>query len=1022
MSMPGARFTVALIVAASACLLLLPGLAHAQAIGGTVSDSTGAVLPGVTVEARSPALIEQVRTAVTDGNGQYLIVALETGVYSVTFTLPGFSTVVRDAVELSGGFTANIDVELPVGALEETVIVTQASPEIDVQSVEQRETIDRDIYEALPTARSYDSMALLVPALNIQGGPTTSLSADTGGLTGGGNNRMSIHGSRDADSVVELDGMDINQVAFEGAPAGSPFDAPIEEFVYDYSGSSAEVETGGVRLNLIPKEGSNAFSGGFHADLSHSAWLANNIDQKLIDRGIAGGKDGGTGMDQNWRVAPSVGGPIARDRLWFFTTYSFRRASLLPAGLFLNQDTSAGSYLPNLDERAIDRSDNWEGSLRLTWQASGKDKVQAFFRNYISNRLPNLSGSALDPIWIAPEAGSETAGSVNSYQLSWVRPQTNRILFEVAVGLQPFGTDLYALDAETQAARGRDNVFDARTDLHGSYEATTSTMIRNMGFFFGGTDVHFSTTNTTVRGSMSYVTGSHNLKVGVQLNEKWQNESYRSGNNWTNQITFRGRPVQARFHARPNETNELTNLGIYAQDQWTIDRLTLNLGVRFDYFKGAYPEQTTEAMTWAPTPRTFPGATVASWKDIQPRLGVVYDLRGDGRTALKASASRYGERNAIALAGEVNPVANNVLMSRTWLDGLVCLNPAVCVRGDGRVQGNPLLPYPNGEILSFNPNPGFASPAVTDTFDPDYAFGWGKKQANWAFSGSLQHEVRPGVTVDVGYFRRAYLNLSAVDDESNSPEDWDEWVFMVPVDERLPNGGGYPLTLVDLNPAALGVPQNVTRSADVFGGRSESWHGVDLNFSARFEDVLFQGGFATGKRTVDNCAVNAALPERINEGAGGLTGGGDSVVPVEHCANETPWIHQGSLFGSYTFPYDIVLSGTFFSRAGTPRLAVIPVPNAVAEAALGRPPTETSIAVNVITPGSAYGDRLNQVDLRLAKIISMAGAANLRASFDLYNVFNANAVSRERYTLRNYLQPVGVQVGRMVKLSFQFNF
>ena len=240
-------------------------------------------------------------------------------------------------------------------------------------------------------------------------------------------------------------------------------------------GGTVTDTTGGVRLNLIPKEGSNAFSGRFHADLSHAAWLANNIDQELIDRGIAGGKDGGTGMDQNWRVAPSVGGPIARDRLWFFTTYSFRRASLLPAGLFLNQDTSAGTYLPNLDERAIDRSDNWEGSLRLTWQASEKDKVQAFFRNYISNRLPNLSGSALDPIWISPEAGSETAGSVNSYQLSWVRPQTNRILFEVAVGLQPMGSSLLPLDAETQAARGHDNVFDARTDLHGSYEATTST-------------------------------------------------------------------------------------------------------------------------------------------------------------------------------------------------------------------------------------------------------------------------------------------------------------------------------------------------------------------------------------------------------------------------------------------------------------------------------------------------------------------------------------------------------------------
>ena len=115
MRMVDMRRVAAGLLAASACLLLLPGLASAQAIGGTVSDSTGAVLPGVTVEARSPALIEQVRTAVTDGNGQYLIVALETGEYSVTFTLPGFSTVVRDAVELSGGFTANIDVELPVG-------------------------------------------------------------------------------------------------------------------------------------------------------------------------------------------------------------------------------------------------------------------------------------------------------------------------------------------------------------------------------------------------------------------------------------------------------------------------------------------------------------------------------------------------------------------------------------------------------------------------------------------------------------------------------------------------------------------------------------------------------------------------------------------------------------------------------------------------------------------------------------------------------------------------------------------
>ena len=245
---------LALLLSVS-CLLLVPSLANAQAIGGTVTDATGGILPGVTVEARSPALIEQVRTAVTDGSGQYLIIALETGVYDVTFTLPGFSTLVREGVELGGGFTANIDVEMAVGALEETVTVTEASPVIDVQSVVQSETINAELFEILPTTRGYDSLVLLIPAMNIQGGPTTSLSVDTGGLSGEGNNRLSIHGSEMADGEIHVDGMDSNLVAFEGAPQGTPFDTAIQEYIYDYSSNSAEVETWGVRMNLITKGG-----------------------------------------------------------------------------------------------------------------------------------------------------------------------------------------------------------------------------------------------------------------------------------------------------------------------------------------------------------------------------------------------------------------------------------------------------------------------------------------------------------------------------------------------------------------------------------------------------------------------------------------------------------------------------------------------------------------------------------------------------------------------------------------------
>ena len=145
------------------CLALAPATAAAQQIGGTVTDATGAVLPGVTVEARSPALIEQVRTAVTDGNGQYLIVALETGAYTVTYRLPGFGVVVREGIELNSGFAATVDVQLAVGELAETITVSDTRPAVDIQNVVQRAVMDREVIDSIPTGKSLASYGLLVP-------------------------------------------------------------------------------------------------------------------------------------------------------------------------------------------------------------------------------------------------------------------------------------------------------------------------------------------------------------------------------------------------------------------------------------------------------------------------------------------------------------------------------------------------------------------------------------------------------------------------------------------------------------------------------------------------------------------------------------------------------------------------------------------------------------------------------------------------------------------------------------------
>jgi len=1038
-------------------LLLAPGPARAQSIGGVVTDTTGGVLPGVTVEARSPALIEQVRAAITDGSGQYQIVALETGVYTVTFTLPGFSTLVREGVELSTGFTANIDAQLAVGALEETVTVTEASPIIDVQSVRQSETIDREIYEALPTSKTYDAMAVLIPAMNIAGGPTTTVSVDTSGVTGMGNNRLSIHGSEESDGEMQLDGLDVGLVALEGAPEGTPLDTAIAEYVYDYSANSAEVETGGVRLNLIPKEGSNAFSGGFYTDFAHSSWLSNNVDQELIDRGIAGGRNGALRVDQQWYTGPSLGGPIVRDRLWFFATWSYRRASQLPAGLFDNSDTSALAYVPDLDRPTIDRQNLWEGTLRLTWQATSKDKVQTFWGSNNSQQIPSLSGSQLDPIYIAPEAGSEGVNNVNTYQLTWVRPQTNRILFEFGVSLMPANNILNPLDAETQRLHGtgREHL-DARTDLPSVFEGTTLTMSRNMGFFFNGTDVHFSTYNRAFRGAMSYVTGSHNLKFGFTSNIKGQTETYRSANNWTNMLTIVGRPLEAYFESRPPETNELVNVGVYAQDQWTIDRLTINAGLRFDYFKGSYPDHVSapgavHTSVWVPRGSSFPGATAAVWKDLQPRLGVVYDLRGDGRTAIKASVSRFGSRDAIALAGELNPAANNRRQTRLWLDGAnthfvlprgtvlpSCIGPVACIPGDGLPQGDPLNPFPNGELMSPTDNPAFGAPIVTEAFDPDWAMGWGKKKANWEYALSIEHELVDNVSVDVGYFRRHYVNFDEWDNLNVGPEDFDRYTIMVPADDRLPNGGGFPLTLVDMTPEAFARLQNNRKTGTGnLGAESDRWHGFDFNLSARLEGVLLQGGLATGQRTTDVCGLQEAAPEVLFGSPTtytasrvlGTAGSRGNLLATDFCRAERNWLTNVSVFGSYTFPYGIDVSAAFFSRPGTVREAIYTVPADEVVAALGRPATVGSAAsMNVIPPGTAHGDRFHQFDLRIGRVFDLRGGGDVRASLDVFNLFNGNSVSRERYGFSaggvpdSFLQPLGVQPGRLAKVTFQYSF
>jgi hypothetical protein len=281
------------IVAVAFLLLLTPRLGRTQsatstgAIAGSVRDATGGLLPGVTVETASPVLIEKVRTAVTDAQGNYRIVDLRPGTYSVTFTLPGFSTFKREGIELSAGFTATVNAELKVGALEETVTVTGASPVVDVQNVRTQQTLTRELLSNVPTAKSYVGMAALTLGASGGGGYFGNPNdRDVGGNNHEGFSSMAIHGSR-ADGGWSIEGMRANSMTGNGTPRRYMINQnAVQEAVAETGGQSAETETSGLSVNVVLREGGSSFHGMAESEYTGKGLQNDNITDALRARGL----------------------------------------------------------------------------------------------------------------------------------------------------------------------------------------------------------------------------------------------------------------------------------------------------------------------------------------------------------------------------------------------------------------------------------------------------------------------------------------------------------------------------------------------------------------------------------------------------------------------------------------------------------------------------------------------------------------------------------------------------------------
>ena len=1004
----------------AACVVFVPASVFAQSsIAGVVKDTTGAVLPGVTVEAASPALIEKVKSSVTDGSGQFRIVDLRPGTYTVTFALTGFNTVRREDFVVPGDFVATLNAELKVGSLEETVTVSGESPVVDVQTTRQQRTLDRDLLSSVPTARGYAAVMLLIPSMTISGGGNANVQLSPGMIVFGG------RGGRGNEGQSQIDGLGTGAAINGGGVSGYGQLETAQEVVMTTAAGLGEAEVGGPLVNFIPKTGGNSFQNHFYGSGMTNALQSSNYTQELKNAGMTTPQETLSLAD----VSLSNGGPIKKDRLWFFyNTRWSQSASTLP-GIYYNLnagDPTKWLYAPDLSRNV--KNSNGHGAinptLRITAQVTPRNKLNMYWdpSSYRFNDNPAIGGIT-GPTAGAPETATVAGGTgwKGGYSrmetLRWTSPATNRLLLEAGVS------------AYQQNWNGRERPGNNR-DLIPVTEQCTAGCPANgniQGLVYRAQNWN-SDFMEPIRwnASATYVTGAHSLKTGYIGAFYWDTRS-PSTNNYN--LAFRvnnGVPNQLTQNLPPYYTDTRVRMNaLYVQDTWTRGRMTLQGALRYDHAWSYYPAQQLGPTRFLPTPLLFPETQgVVGYNDIDPRFGIAYDLFGNGKSALKVNIGRYLEA-AVAGNGNYSALLPSARIAtsttRTWTDSNRNFNPDCDL----------LSPLANGECAAMQ-NANFGKNIPSLSYDPAILQGWGARPSDWIVGVTFQQEVLPRVSVSVGYTRRWLSNFTITDNLSVAATDYTQFSIKAPLDPRLPGGGGYTVSgLYDIAPAKFGQTNNYSTYASNYGTISQMYNGMDVNANARLRGgVQLQAGMATGARVTDYCSVRSQLPEMTGAFSTG------SELPAFNPAN--PYCHYApgvttrfTMAGFYTVPkVDVVLSTVLTSSPGIPLRADWIVPSAVVAQTLGRPlaGNAPNVTINLLAPGEMNSDRVNQLDLRFGKQLRL-GRTRLNVALDLLNALNLSTILIPNQAFipnGAWLTPTGsqtpVMTARTGKITVQYDF
>ena len=1030
-------------------VLLLPATVLAQAtLTGTVHDASGAVLPGVTVEASSPALIEKARSAVTDGTGQYRIINLQPGTYELSFTLPGFNTVKREGIQLSGTQVVTIPVDMKVGGVQETITVTGETPVVDVQSVKREVVMNQSVIQTIPATRAAGALLNATPGLIVDtNGPALSPTMTFFNARSSAQNATSVAG----EGRMTINGMTVAAARSGGVSSYIYDTVNSQEVAITVGGGLGESDIGGPVMNMVPKSGGNRFAGTGFASGSGSWSSGNNLSSDV------------TALNPNLTQPPKIlkqydgsasyGGPIMKDRLWFYGSYRNLDTQTVMDGIVANANAGDPTRWDWVGSPTAARlvQDRQMIIGRLTAQA-GKSRFQ--FNSEYQHRC---EGTPLKTTtqgchnrgsdWIglgnntapfqSPEATSTAARGyfdapyyIN--QGSWSMPVTSKLLLEAgytAFRYNPlFGfpppDGITNLIPVTELS----NAVNPATGLPFAPVANYRYRgVEQWGWAVGKTDGW--------QASASYVTGAHSIKIGYQGNRLDQlDQTLTDADNMS--YTFnKGVPSSVTYWLPDFGHRTLTNLaGVYAQDSWTRGRLTLQGAVRWDRASSYSPVEgngTTRLSQFNSAPYAFPVVTgVNAYNDITPRVGIAYDVFGTGKTAIKYNWGRYlayGANDAPYISSNPAVTIQSSVTGRGWTDS----------NNNKVVDCNLLNPAANGECAAVSGNNiNFGKANATTIIDPAMLSGWGVRPGDTQSTILVQQEIIPRLSGEFSYTHRSFHGFFLTDDlNRNVSTAYESYTLTAPVDPRLPNGGGYPITVYAVTAAAGVTPAKTfqTLETNIGPARDSHWDGFDITFNSRLRSGLTASfGTSTGRAIVNTCAT-AQLYNQVSVGLITAELGPDP----RGCNNVDPFQTTIRGLASYTIPkIDVLVSATVRSQPGLQLLATWQVPNSVIQQSLGHLPFGATAAgttnINLIDNSQKiWADRRTQVDMRFAKVLRF-GHTRSDIGIDLFNLLNTNYATAYngtyQYNLDNtpraagWATPTSLYTPRFVRLNYTIDF